>query len=435
MVSRGGRPTAVPSGLVTLERSMISRATVLPSSLSSRVTLIRPAALATGSSARGLASLTIWSRTGPAGRSLARCGRAGLQPGTACSAWVMSSLVSSRRPPRRACSYSSTSPARFSRQSKVSSQVRWRVARPTPAPFPFPFPAGSAAMAKVVARAASAAETGSPLLLFASGSRRSGVICSASPSGESYRRSPYAWYTPALADGPCLSGGGEDISGPGHGRLGPCLGDSGGGRGGRGPDRVLSGQAGRDGGGERADEGVAGAHGVDGLDGEALDDGRAVGSGQGGTVRARGDDGVPRAGGQQFGGGAGRVGKAADRVTQDGLGFGFVHHQPAQMAAVGGHQGGGLGRSGGQVEDAFARLGQGGLDRVERDLGADDQDVVRLPGGGGDLFLAGLVVGARRDRDDVLAAAVHRDHGQAGRHARGLPHAAGVHRLGFKRSH
>ena len=66
-----------------VERSTISRATVLPSAFSSRVTLTVLAAVATGSSARGLASLRIWSRTGPAGRSSASRGRLDRQPETA----------------------------------------------------------------------------------------------------------------------------------------------------------------------------------------------------------------------------------------------------------------------------------------------------------------------------------------------------------------
>src|SRR5580658_1736235 len=241
-------------------------------------------------------------------------------------------------------------------------------------------------MAKVCARTDRAAETGSPLLLSfpfsvsasfpaSSGPRRSGVISSVSPSGESYRRSTYAWYTPALADGPCLAGGGEDISGPGHGRLGPGLGDGGGARGGRGPDGLRGGNPGRDGGGERPHEGVARAHGVDRLDGETLDDAPAVRAGQGGAVGARGDHGVPWAVGDQFGGGVLRGGQAADRVAEGGGGLGLVHHQPVQLVADGGDERLGFGRGGGQVEHADAGVGERGPDRGERDLGADDQDV------------------------------------------------------------
>ena len=51
-----------------------------------------------------LASLRIWSRTGPAGRSAASRGRLDRQPETGCSASGTSSLLSSRRPPRRVCS-------------------------------------------------------------------------------------------------------------------------------------------------------------------------------------------------------------------------------------------------------------------------------------------------------------------------------------------
>ena len=80
MASRGGSWTAW-SARATVERSTISRATVLPSALSSRVTLTAPTAVATGSRARGLASLRIWSRTGPAGRSSASRGRLDRQPG------------------------------------------------------------------------------------------------------------------------------------------------------------------------------------------------------------------------------------------------------------------------------------------------------------------------------------------------------------------
>ena len=57
------------SAAVTVARSAVSQATVLPSALSSRVTLTSLTALTTGSSARGLISTMIRSRTGPAGRS------------------------------------------------------------------------------------------------------------------------------------------------------------------------------------------------------------------------------------------------------------------------------------------------------------------------------------------------------------------------------
>ena len=58
MASRAGSGTAW-SPRVTVEWSTISRATVLPSALSSRVTVTVPAAAAIGSRALGLASLTI----------------------------------------------------------------------------------------------------------------------------------------------------------------------------------------------------------------------------------------------------------------------------------------------------------------------------------------------------------------------------------------
>ena len=99
MASRAGSTTVWPAR-VTVEQSTISRATVLPSALSSRVTLTVLDAVATGSRARGLASLAIRSRTGPAGRSAASRGRLARRPSTGCSAWGISSLLSSRRPPR-----------------------------------------------------------------------------------------------------------------------------------------------------------------------------------------------------------------------------------------------------------------------------------------------------------------------------------------------
>ena len=114
-----------PATAVTVMCSATSRATVFPSALSSRITLTVLAALTMGSSALGLISTMIRSRTGPGGRS--RAGRRGGQPVTGCSACgVPSARLSSSRPPRLACSNSSISPARYSRQSKVSSQVRRR---------------------------------------------------------------------------------------------------------------------------------------------------------------------------------------------------------------------------------------------------------------------------------------------------------------------
>ena len=117
-------PPVFPVGAVTVTWSATSRATVLPSALSSRVTVTVLTALTMGSSARGLVSTTIRSRTGPGGRSSAKPGRLG-QRVTGCSACgVPSALLSTRRPPRLACSKWSVRPALYSRQSKVSSQVR-----------------------------------------------------------------------------------------------------------------------------------------------------------------------------------------------------------------------------------------------------------------------------------------------------------------------
>src|SRR6202035_5723402 len=96
-----------------------------------------------------------------------------------------------------------------------------------------------------------------------------------------------------------------------------------------------------------------------------------------------------------------------------------VHHQPVGTGA--GYDRGRVSRGlryGCQVEDARAVTGQGRDDHLDRDLGADDQEVLWLGEGRVDLGRADLVVGAGGDRDDVLARAVDRDHGQAGRGVR-----------------
>src|SRR5580704_8994982 len=295
MASRGGSDTAW-SARVTVERSTTRRATVLPSALSRRVTLTEPDAVAMGSRARGLTSLRIWSRTGPAGRSSASRGRPDRQPVTGCSACGTSSRLSTRRPPRFLCSYSRTRPARFSRQSKVSSQVCWRA--------PLPGAPGSVTTPNAWPSASRTAATGSddplsPMSASSSNPRRSGVMKSGSPSGESYRRSPYDLYTPSSRRGPGHAGGGENISRAGHARLGPGPGDGGGARGRGGSERFRGRDAGRERDGERADGRIAGPDGVDRGDVEAVDGVRAVRAGQGGAVRAGSDHGVARAQGDQ----------------------------------------------------------------------------------------------------------------------------------------
>ena len=96
MARRTGRSTSQASA-VTRTASVTSRATVLPSALSRRVTLTVLTALAIGSSALGLTSEAMRSQTGPAGSS--RLGRLGWAAGAGCSATgVPSDAVSSRRP-------------------------------------------------------------------------------------------------------------------------------------------------------------------------------------------------------------------------------------------------------------------------------------------------------------------------------------------------
>src|SRR5579862_4730111 len=102
MVRRAGRLTVTPAW-VTVETSVISLATVLPSGLIRRLTLTVVEVVTTGRSALGAASFAIRSLTGPAGRSSTRAGRLGCQPAAGCSAWLVLSwpvlAVSSRRLP------------------------------------------------------------------------------------------------------------------------------------------------------------------------------------------------------------------------------------------------------------------------------------------------------------------------------------------------
>src|SRR5580693_3140250 len=289
MASRGGSWT-VWSARVTVSWSTTSRATVLPSPLRRRVTLILPVAVAMGSRARGLASLRIWSLTGPAGRFSASLGRPDRQPGTGCSAWSASSLVSRRRPPRFWCSYSRTRPARFSRQSKVSSQVCWRA--------PLPGAPGSVTTPNAWPSASRTADTGScdPMSAVSPSSsnpRRSGVMCSRSPRENVTPRSPVLGIH--RPQDPGYAGGGQDVRGAGHGGLGAVAGDGGGARGGGGSECFRGPDASRERDGERADERVPRPHGVDRGDLESFDGVRAVRgfcAGQGGAVGARGDHGV-----------------------------------------------------------------------------------------------------------------------------------------------
>ena len=91
------------------------------------------------------------------------------------------------------------------------------------------------------------------------------------------------WINQGSGEGPGYTGGGQDVSGPGHGRLGPRPGDGRGARGDGGPGRFGGRDAGRKGDGERPDEGVACPYGVDGWYTEAFDDLRGVGVGWAGS--------------------------------------------------------------------------------------------------------------------------------------------------------
>ncbi len=133
----------------------------------------------TGSSARGATRLPIRDATGPSGSSHIRCGRAACQPITGWLVAVVTvvaaglaalaglaefgvlaglgalalravSPVSSSSPPRGLPAYSRVSPARYSRQSKVSSQVRRQAAG---------LPLRSGMTSKAVRRASSAPAT------------------------------------------------------------------------------------------------------------------------------------------------------------------------------------------------------------------------------------------------------------------------------------
>src|SRR5579859_1848078 len=432
MVSRGGSGTTW-SARVTVSWSMMSRATVLPSALSSRVTLTEPDAVAMGSRARGLASFRIWSRTGPAGRSAASRGRVGRKEMTGCSAWGVSSLDRSRRPPRFLCSYSRIRPARLSRQSKVSSQVCWRA--------PLPGAPGSVTTPNTSPRASRTAETEScppmsPVSASSWNPRRSGVMKSGSPFGESYCHSPYDLYTPGSGRRPGHAGGGQDVGGAGHARLGAGPGDRGGARGGRGSYCVGGGDAGGQGYGEGADERVARPNGVDRADAETVDDlgvvraFRAGAAGQGGAVRAGGDHRVAGAAADQLGGGLGGVGQAGYLTAEDRGRFGLVDDQPVHFFAERGDQGWGVVRGGGEVHDGAAVVSQGPGDGLGGDLGADDQDVAVGGDGRVDVGPADVVVGAGRDDDEVLGGLVDGDQGQAGGSAGFGPRGAGVDAFG-----
>src|SRR5580704_5620786 len=269
-------PTATA---VTVMCSATSRATVFPSALSSRMTLTVLVALTMGSSALRLISTMIRSRTGPGGRS--RVGRRGDQPVTGCSAaGVPSARLSSSRPPRRACSNWSISPARYSRQSKVSSQVRRR------APGT---PASGVTVNTCDSVSSTAGRRSCPGSSQTDASRtkssRPGVIPSRSPLRQSYARplNVYLYYpvgpvSEQLANGPCQAGNRKDIRGPRHPGLGAGPGGGRGARGGGRADRFAGRDARGQGDGQRADEGVAGPDGVDRLDPERLD-------GQRGAVR------------------------------------------------------------------------------------------------------------------------------------------------------
>src|ERR1700677_4353829 len=71
------------------ERSMSSRATVLPSSFSSRWVVVGLVTVATGSRAAAPTRPPIRDATGPSGRSDIRCGRVACQP---IAGWVVGAL-------------------------------------------------------------------------------------------------------------------------------------------------------------------------------------------------------------------------------------------------------------------------------------------------------------------------------------------------------
>src|SRR5579859_3393079 len=126
---------AARRGWVIVVRSTVSMAIVLASALSARRCVLTLVARTTGRSARTPAIAASCSRSGPAGSSCTSAGqRTGPAPGEAEPAATISPSravsTSSELPPPEA--YSRFSPARYSRQSKVSSQVR-RTVRDRPA--------------------------------------------------------------------------------------------------------------------------------------------------------------------------------------------------------------------------------------------------------------------------------------------------------------
>src|SRR5712691_5438121 len=86
MERRGRRATLAAAPVAMTGRSMSSRATVLPSALSSRVTVVVVVTVTSGSSALGVMSEAIRSVTGPTGNWSNRYGCAARQPVTG---WMM----------------------------------------------------------------------------------------------------------------------------------------------------------------------------------------------------------------------------------------------------------------------------------------------------------------------------------------------------------
>src|SRR5690348_12019693 len=280
-----------------------------------------------GSSARGLVRTRIRSRTGPGGRSSARPGRLG-QRVTGCSACgVPSALLSTSRPPRLACSNRSVRPALYSRQSKVSSQVRRCL--------PLPAAPGSGRTVNSVDSSlrTAAREKSSPSAVSAMNSRRPPVITWRPPSGNATARPPetfvylHCWVlSESLSAGPVQSGGGEDVRRARHAGLGARPGDGGGARGRGRADGFGRRDTRGQGDGERADERVPGTHGVHRVDPKGADGAGSAGPGVGSAVRARGDHGVPGARGEEGSGGLTRFGQATHRPAEDGARLGLVYH-------------------------------------------------------------------------------------------------------------
>ena len=184
--------------------------------------------------------------------------------------------------------------------------------------------------------------------------------------------------------------------------------------------------------GEAADEGIAGAGSIDGIDAIGRDVFDRLVAGGERAVRSERDDHAGYAGIQQVDGASAGFVQVVNRQAGESFGFGFVGNNVIGIGELGDVQP--LPRRGIENGANAVAVGEpeGVVDGLKRDFELEDDAVggTQQIGGGLDIGRQERIVGAFDDEDPVLAGGVDKDGGDATGNARSDQDVSGIDTAG-----